>query len=55
LIENVINMGGWLKTSEYRHIGERGLKLLKKTLYDISTFPETKLYHLYQEIKVIMF
>jgi len=27
--------GGWLKTSEYRHMGERGLKLLKEPSYDI--------------------
>jgi len=32
---------GWLKTSEYRHIGERGLKLLKKPSYDIWTFPSS--------------
>jgi len=30
--------GGWLKTSEYRHIGKGGLKLLKKPSYDIWTF-----------------
>jgi len=30
LVENVIWVGGdWLKTSEYRHMGEGGLKLLK--------------------------
>jgi len=30
LVENVIWRGrGWLKTSEYRHIGEEGQKLLK--------------------------
>jgi len=34
--------GGWLKTSEYRHKGERGLKLLKKPSYDIWTFPKGK-------------
>jgi len=31
--------GGWLKTSEYRHMGGEGLKLLKKPSYDIWTFP----------------
>jgi len=29
---------GWLKTSEYRHLEGRGLKLLKKPSYDIWTF-----------------
>jgi len=29
LVENVIGEGGWLKTSEYRHLGRGGLKLLK--------------------------
>jgi len=30
LVENVIWGRGWLKTSEYRHMGRGGLKLLKK-------------------------
>jgi len=30
---------GKLKTSEYRHMGGGGLKLLKKPSYDIWTFP----------------
>jgi len=31
--------GGWLKTSEHRHIVGGGLKLLKKPSYDIWTPP----------------
>jgi len=30
----------WLKTSEYRHIGGRGLKLLKKPSFEMWTFPK---------------
>jgi len=35
------HMGGgdWLKTSEYRHVRRRTLKLLKKPSYDIWTSP----------------
>jgi len=36
LVENVIwGKRGWLKTSEYRHIGERGLKLPQKNRHMI--------------------
>jgi len=31
--------GGWLKTSEYRHMVRRGSKIAQKTSYDIWTFP----------------
>jgi len=35
LVEKSYWVGVWLKTSEYRHIGGKGLKLLKKPSYDI--------------------
>jgi len=41
LVENIIKWGGggWLKTSEYRHMGkERGSKIAQKPSYDIWMF-----------------
>jgi len=36
---------GWLKTSEYRHIGRRGSKIAQKPSYDIWTFPSAILFN----------
>jgi len=37
-----VGEGGLLKPSECRHMGRGGLKLLKKTSYDIWTFPKSR-------------